>query len=298
LLREAGIAFPPEDASKPWTWAQFVEAAKKLTRDSSGKTPNDPGFNYDNVVQYGTLMPTWWLSWLPLLYTTDSGIANDTGTALKMNSPDGTRVIQSIANLSLVDKVAPSFAMASSSAFSSSPTLLMNKQVAMYIAGTFVFPDFSNEGYDVGVAQIPTFSPTGKGNNISWGAPFVLSKGASKEAQELYLYMANYENTVKAAAKNNIAVDQYSMNTATVNDPVLNAEFTRVFNPVMGKVEGDIIINASRMSEHIALKNSSEIIEQIIVPELDKVWMGEETAAQAMQNLDRQLAGKFQGMYR
>jgi multiple sugar transport system substrate-binding protein len=58
LFRQAGVTPPPDSAANPWTWQQFVDAAKKLTRDSAGRGPNDPGFNYDQVVQYGTVTPT------------------------------------------------------------------------------------------------------------------------------------------------------------------------------------------------------------------------------------------------
>jgi multiple sugar transport system substrate-binding protein len=58
LFRQAGITPPPDSATNPWTWDQFVDAAKKLTKDSQGRTPNDPGFNYDQVVLwYGN--PDW-----------------------------------------------------------------------------------------------------------------------------------------------------------------------------------------------------------------------------------------------
>ncbi|MDR1047182.1 MAG: extracellular solute-binding protein, partial [Treponema sp.] len=158
MLRDAGITPPPEDVTKPWTWEQYVAAAKKLTRDANGRTPNDAGFNYDNLIQYGTVMPTSWIYVLPLLYTGNSSVANSAGTALEITSPAGIRIVQSIANLALVDKVAPTVAMTNTNAFSSLPTMLMNGQLGMFIGGTFQFPDFKNEGYDVGIAQIPSFS--------------------------------------------------------------------------------------------------------------------------------------------
>ena len=82
LLKEAGIEFPSTDAENPWTWEEFVENARKLTKDSSGKTPEDSGFDPDSVSVYGTMMPTDWVLFSPLLYTNGAAIASDDGTEL------------------------------------------------------------------------------------------------------------------------------------------------------------------------------------------------------------------------
>jgi multiple sugar transport system substrate-binding protein len=66
----------------------------------------------------------------------------------------------------------------------------------------------------------------------------------------------------------------------------------------MAKIAGDILQNASRIGENVTLKNFAELMDQIIRPELDKVWLGEETAQQAMQILTRQTQGKFQGVWK
>ena len=66
LLKEAGVEFPTTDADNPWTWTEFVENAKKLTTDGSGKHPGDDGFDTDNVSVYGTMMPTDWVIFTPL----------------------------------------------------------------------------------------------------------------------------------------------------------------------------------------------------------------------------------------
>jgi multiple sugar transport system substrate-binding protein len=297
LFRQAGVTPPPDSAANPWTWQQFVDAAKKLTRDSAGRGPNDPGFNYDQVVQYGTVTPTQnWIYWLPLLYSSGTSLSDDNGTGLAMAGAAGTDIIQKIANLSLVDKVAPTFAMTQSSTFSSLSTLLMNGQLAMFIGGTFQWPDFANEKFDVGVVQIP--SVTGKGSNMAWASGFQLRKGAPQEAFDLLLYLTDFNNWVKAAKDHNIQLNGLPQTNSTYNDPALNAQWRELFDPTMAKIAGDILQNASRVGENVTLKNFAELMDQIIRPELDKVWLGEETAQQAMQILTRQTQGKFQGVWK
>ena len=43
MFDEAKVAYPPASADKAWTWQEYVDAAKKLTKDKRGKTPNDKG---------------------------------------------------------------------------------------------------------------------------------------------------------------------------------------------------------------------------------------------------------------
>ncbi len=39
LFDKAGVPYPPADPAKAWTWTEFVDAAQKLTVDTSGKHP-------------------------------------------------------------------------------------------------------------------------------------------------------------------------------------------------------------------------------------------------------------------
>jgi multiple sugar transport system substrate-binding protein len=297
LLSKAGVAFPPESVTNPWTWQQFVNAAKKLTKDSNGRGPGDEGFNYQNVVQWGTLMPTNWLYWGALLYGAQTSIVNADGTALEMSKAPGTDIIQNIANLALVDRVAPTHAMAQGSAFTNFPTLLMNGQLGMFIGGTFLSGDFINEKFDVGIAQIPSF--TGKGGNMTWAAGFQMKAGASQEAFEFFHWMMNFDNWVQTSKKHNLALPGgLPTTTATLNDSAKRDEWLSVTNPAMSKVTGAILQEGSRLGENVTVKNWAEISDQIIVPEFDKVWLGSETAVEGMNNLTTRLSGKFQGVWK
>jgi multiple sugar transport system substrate-binding protein len=296
LLSQAGIAFPPADAAKPWTWDQYVSAAKKLTKDVNGRTPADANFNYNNVIQYGTIMPTSWIYVLPLLYAGGSSVANDNGTALEITSDTGIGVIQNIANLALVEKVAPTVAMTQTNAFSNVPVMLMNGQLGMFIGGTFQFSDFTNAGYDVGIAQIP--SPSGKGNNMAWSSGFVTRKDASPEALELAAYLTDFNNWVKASKKHGIGLTGLPQTNSTFDDPALNAAWIAQFDVTMAKTAGDILQNGSRLGENVTLKNFAEIMDQTIAPQLDKIWLGSSTARDALLPLNNILAGKLQGVWR
>ena len=204
LLEQNGIALPSTDASKPWSWDEFVENAKKITKDSNGNGPVDAGFDPDNITVYGTMMPTDWTKYIALLHTNDVGILNEEGTELGIRSEAGIEVIQSIADLGNVIHCAPSSAMAKG-AFSDSSDMLMNGQVAMVIDGGWALANYTNEGFDVGVAPIPAFKHPA---DISWTAGLCMSPAAAdkKEAFDFYQYFTNFTNSIQAALEQGVSL--------------------------------------------------------------------------------------------
>jgi multiple sugar transport system substrate-binding protein len=297
LFRQAGIQPPRKDVINPWTWEEFVDAAKKLTKDAGGRTPNDQGFDYNTVQQFGTMMPTWWNPYLAFLYNAGVGIANPAGTELLISGPTGIKVIQSIANLSQVDRVAPTFAMAESGSFSSAETLLMNNQLAMLIGGAYQYANFENENYDVGVAPIPTFTP-GRGTSMTWGCTIAMKKNASPEAFSFFRYMADFNNMVQASKKHKVSVNGgLPWTTNTYSDPRLNADWLSVHKEELAVVAQDILSKAAHLGENVTLKNFAEIMDQGITPALDKVWLGEQTAEYALTNVKASVTSKLQGSW-
>ncbi len=298
LLSEAGIEFPSTDANNPWTWEEFVENARKLTKDSNGRTPDDEGFDADNVSVYGTMMPTDWNVFIPLLYTNGAGIANEDGTELEINSEAGLEVIQSIADLSSVNQCAPSVAMAKG-AFADKTTMLMNGQVAMLIDGSWSLGNYSNESFDVGVAQIPAFDHPA---NMSWGAGICMSNKAAEneEAFDFFQYYTDFNNAIKAANENGVALgglphtldvfdggenEEAWMSTYTNIDETANCE---AFKNILQQEN-------TRVGENVTLKNFPVIVDNTIVPLLDNVWLGEQSAQEALQGVD--VSSDLQGVW-
>jgi multiple sugar transport system substrate-binding protein len=107
MFDAAGVDYPPITADKAWTWDEFVEVAKKLTLDANGKTPNDAGFDKNNIVQYGCMIEnlTWQLEQWAL--SNGGGFFNADGTEVTITDPATIEAIQAVADLYLVHNVAP-----------------------------------------------------------------------------------------------------------------------------------------------------------------------------------------------
>lgn len=289
LLEQNGIELPSTDASKPWSWDEFVENAKKITKDANGNGPEDAGFDPDNITVYGTMMPTDWTKYIALLHTNDAGILNEDGSALSISSDAGIEVIQSIADLGNVIHCAPSSAMAKG-AFSDASAMLMNGQVAMVIDGGWALANYTNEGFDVGVAPIPAFKHPA---DISWTAGLCMSPNAAdnKEAFDFYQYFTNFMNSIQAALDQGVSLGGLP-HTLEVFDGGENEKkwvstYTKVDAAQMCEAFKNILqADTTVLGDNVRVKNFPVIVDNTIVPALDNVWLGEVSAREALEALD------------
>ena len=299
LFEENGLELPSADPNNPWTWEEYVDVAKKLTKDYDGKTPLDEGFNDQDVMTYGTVMPTDFVKWLPLLYSNNSAIANDEGTELLINTPEGIEVIQAIADLSLVEKCAPDVGTAKG-AFADVSAMVMNGQLGMVIDGAWTLGNYANEGFeDLGVAPLPMFDHPA---NMSWGAAVCMApeNADNKTAFDLLCYYTDFNNTVHSALEQGVSVGCLPHSLDTFDDgenekawvsTYFGADYTEncaVFKDIVQQKD-------NRLGENVTLKNFSVIVDNTIVPLLDNVWLGEMTAEEALSTLD--VAEDLQGTW-
>lgn len=289
MLMEAGIDLPSTDAASPWSWDEFVENAKKITKDSNGNGPDDEGFDPDSISVYGTMMPTDWVKFVALLHTNGVGILNEAGDALGINTPEGIEVIQAIADLGNTIHCAPSSAMAKG-AFSDASAMLMNGQVAMVIDGGWALANYTNEGFDVGVAPMPAFQQAA---DISWGAGLCMSPNAAENeaAFDFYQYFTNFTNSIDAALNQGVSLGGLPQ-TLEVFDGGENEQkwistYSKVDATEMCETFKNILqADTTVLGDNVRVKNFPVIVDNTIVPALDSVWLGETTAEEALTSLE------------
>ncbi|HWT77000.1 MAG TPA: sugar ABC transporter substrate-binding protein [Mobilitalea sp.] len=107
MFDKAGVAYPPTAVENAWTWDEFVAAAKQLTLDKNGKHPNEDGFDAQNITQYGCLVENlaWQLETWPI--SNGAGYYSADGSKVTIDDPASIEAIQKVADLYLVDHVAP-----------------------------------------------------------------------------------------------------------------------------------------------------------------------------------------------
>lgn len=289
MLEASGVEFPTTDAANPWSWDEFVEAAKKMTKDGSGKGPNDEGFNPDDIITYGTMMPTDWTKFVALLHTNGVGVLNEEGTELAINSDAGIEVIQSIADLGNTIHCAPAQAMAKG-AFSDASAMLMNGQVAMVIDGGWALANYTNEGFDIGVAPIPAFKVAA---DTSWTAGCCMSQSAAENqaAFDFYQYFTNFENSVKATTEKGVSLGGLPHSPAVFdggeNEQNWISTYTEIdATQICEAFKNILMADTTILGDNVRVKNFPVIMDNTIVPALDNVWLGESTAEEALSAID------------
>ncbi len=298
MLAEAGIEAPSADGTEAWTWDQYVDASIKLTKDMNGKTPADEGFDYDSCMQFGTTMTSSWIYWLPALYAAGTSIADDAGENLLITSPEAISAIQNIADLAQVHNCAPT-AGVTESVFSDASAMLMNGQLGMFIGGNFLQGNFDSEGFDVGIAQIPTQNGADPCTMV-WSAAFTASAATEhpEEAALFLSYMANFDNTVIAARDKGVSINTLPNSKGTLDESSeLYATWKDLYNASMASTSSGILASASRKGENVTLKNFSVLMNEDLVPALDEVWIGEKTAEEALKGIEDKLNADLQGAW-
>jgi len=187
LFDAAHLPYPPASADKAWTWNQFVEAAKKLTKDKNGKTPNDPGFDAKNIVTYGADFNRLWWMWPIVMYSNGGGLMSPDGKQLLIDKPESVEAMQKLADLYLKDQVSPSFA--DRSAMPSLDLTLLSNKVAMATSGQWEMGVSLNnslkDGLDYGVGVLPKMKVAVTYNT---GAPYGVFKSTkNKEAAMTFI---------------------------------------------------------------------------------------------------------------
>ena len=195
LFDEAKVAYPPASADKAWTWQQFIDTAKKLTKDKNGKTPNDPGFDPKNIVTYGADFNRLSWMWPVLAVSNGGGIMSPDGKKLLLGTPETIQALQAIADLYLKDKVAPS--VGDKNNMPSLDVTLLTGKVAMATSGQWEIgvslKNSLKDGLVYGVGVLPKMK---KAVTYNTGGPFVIF-GSSKNlaASKTFIRWMSDEST-------------------------------------------------------------------------------------------------------
>lgn len=172
IFDEAKIPYPPATAAKAWTWKEFVNVAKKLTKDQNGKTPNDAGFDASSIVTYGADFNRVSWMWPVLAYSNGGGVMTPDGKTLLLGKPESIEALQAIADLYLKDKVAPS--VGDRGNLPSLDVTLLTGKVAMATSGQWEIgvslKNSLSDGLVYGVGVLPKMK---KAVTYNTGGPFV-----------------------------------------------------------------------------------------------------------------------------
>lgn len=108
LFKQAGLKTPNQYfAEGNWTWDTYLQAAKKLTKDSGGNTADQSNFNPNSIVQWGTVAPVNMPYGLfPVVYSYGGDILDKSNTTCRLDQLGGIQGISFLRDLILKHHVA------------------------------------------------------------------------------------------------------------------------------------------------------------------------------------------------
>jgi len=282
LFDDAKVPYPPAEASKAWTWDQFVDVAKKLTKDVNGNTPNDTGFDPTNVKSFGAWVQNWFMPWITFAISNGGGFVSDDGKTLLMDRPETIEAIQKMADLVNVDHTGP--APGTQQMPTAAATALLSQQVAMVVDGTWdlltVGITKDQQGLDFGVGVLPYMK---KLADTSVGTPIVVYKSSKNvpEALKLLKYVMSPENSMPLLQSGLWLPNEKQW----YSDPKLVSQW--VDNPRHPPEYKSAVVNfalnySHRLPEYYVPTFSK--MDDIIEPALQQVWLGQRTAQDVITN--------------
>ncbi|MEC0333205.1 sugar ABC transporter substrate-binding protein [Paenibacillus macerans] len=292
LFEEAGVEMPPAKAEDAWTWDQFVEAAKQLTIDKNGKNAADPGFDKDNIKQFGVSFESWYGPVMAHIVNNEGDLVSEDGRKFALDQPEAVEAIQRLADLINVHHVAPNPVQAKS--IPSQAVALQSKLVAMSMHGQWINLDLgaAKVNYDIGV--LPKMK-----RSVAMGISGVSAMFKSTKHPEATWLLTKFLADPSGAL--NLYRDGLWMPTLKkwYTDPELVAQWAEN-NPSHPSGFKDAfltnLLNNSTPSPVYYVKNFGKV-SSLAFSALDPVWLGKQSAEEAMKEVASKVQPEIQGRY-
>ena len=292
IFAEAGIEVPTTE-DKAWTWDEFIEVARTLTIDQSGRNALDPNFDVKNIKQFGAYIPGGALMLSYALAYSNQDFLTEDGTKVNLSGTPAIEAIQKFADLINVYHVAPS--PSQSKNLPGGSTALSSKKVAMVWDGQWALMDMAANKVNFGVGIPPKMFD--KPMTIALGEPVVVFESTKhpKEAWELQKAFMNPENNMELIEgglwmpvksewyDKEELINKWAVNNAAHPDGYIDAVMKNSFANGVPSLS-------------YSIKNFGKIMD-VLNPALDKIWVGESSAEDAISVVEENANKEVQGKY-
>lgn len=294
MFDKAKVPYPPSDAANAWTWDEFVATAKLLTLDANGNNAASPKFDSKNIVQYGCMVDnlTWQLEVWAL--SNGSGFYNEDGSKVVINDAATAEAIQKVADLYLVDHVAPLSTGITDDGMQRS---IVAGTCAMATGGTWNVGTCLNtardEGLNYGIAVLPYMKNK---VTICTGGPNVVFSQSKHQAEAMefikwYMEENNSWDLIKSGIWMPILKTYYTDESLThkwVDNPNF-PEYAQYKTAVV-----DYALNNTKSASWYYVNNTADFNARL-ASLLGPVWTGEQTATKALTDGYDSLVSAYQG---
>ncbi|MGI6017508.1 MAG: ABC transporter substrate-binding protein [Marvinbryantia sp.] len=288
IFDNAGVEYPSQDPANPDTWDEWVEKLKLVTVDQNGKHPGEEGFNALATKTYGTIAPSWYYHLSAFLNSNEGSFFNE--SELTLGEEAGVEVVQAVNDLTQVHQVAPT--PIAEDALPSVASMFKEDQLACYISGSYEYIDIAAENPEIGIAPLPMFK---KPATIGWAACCQMSSTTEhpEEVFEFFRWYTEADTNPCHLASNLPNEYKYyedeSLFEVWMDPSVYNEDFQNVVPTLMS--------DYTYLPEMCQVKNAGKIFDEYVAPQLDKVWLGEQTPEEACAELSEAVNPIYEGLW-
>lgn len=282
MFTDAGLEMPPVSPTQAWDWEAFVEVAKKLTKDKNGNDATSPNFDPANIVQYGVDFGKWWGMWGNFVFSNEGDFVSADGSQFGLSQPAATEALQKLADLINVHHVSPSPTQAKS--LPGGVNSLKTKKVAMLMDGHWMNLQFGNADMNYNVAPLP-----------------MMKKPVTMVVSGMFSIFKSTENpeaaweVLKAIVEPESAISLYetgvwlpSKREWYTSEDLLKRYTDNKYHPSGFSGALETMLNHSVPTPTAYVKNFNKMMD-LVNPALDKVWLGEQSAEEAMKAIEAQV---------
>lgn len=256
LFDAAGVAYP----GATWSWDEFVQAAKALTRDLDGDGKTD---------QYGLGMDVGLMRLAPFIWQSGGELVDDPAnpTKLALDTPEALAAFQWLVDLQVKEQVVPDAAAEQAEA---SEDRFMNGRLGMYMnsrRGVTTYRTIAELDWDV--APLPQ---AGQAAGILHSDGFCMSaKTKSKDAAWTFIEFANSVEgqTLLGGTGRTVPSLRSVAESAAFLDPNQKPAHSQVFL--------DVVPTLRRLPNHPKWPS----IEEAATNEIKRAFYGQATVAEA-----------------
>lgn len=268
MFKEAGLKFP--DAN--WTWNDFRNAAKALTKDKDGDGRIDQ-YGWDGL--FDTSLNTCWI------WQNGGEIIDSDGKAV-LDSPQNIEAYQFVADLILKDKVAPDEATLSQ--LGGASAMFASGRLAMRIVGRWETPTLAAvKGLNWDVAPLPRNKA--RGNTMFIGGWSIYSKSPNKEAAwKLVQFLTGTEGQ-KLNAKLGLAIPSRKSIAST---PVF-------MESILPPASNQVFLDAAEYGRVLPITPYWQPVYRVLKEAFYQIRTGKKTPEEALREANASIAKILKG---
>ncbi|MBT2760317.1 sugar ABC transporter substrate-binding protein [Paenibacillus sp. ISL-20] len=289
-FKDAGLTAPPSKVSEAWTWEEFVEVAKQLTLDNKGRNAADPEFDPKNIKQYGVNIGTFWGAYSNFIYSNGGDFISADGKTFALNQPEAVEALQKLADLVNVHHVAPSPVQAKN--IPATNVALQTRKVAMVVDGQWNSSSLADTNTNFNVGVLPVMKEPV--STVVCGM-FSIFKSTEhpEESWELVKALIDPEGSIDMLT---YGTWMPSLKTWYTEDELVSKWTDNLKSRPSGYKDAviDVMLNNSHQTPTGYVKNFNKIMD-VVTPALDKVWLGQQTAQEAMDAIADKAQAQVKG---